>query len=83
MSDYLYLFHATPGVIQTRRLLHSRGVPFRVTDIPRQLRGGCGLCIILSCAPGEEIQWVLPGHTAAIYRAEAETWRLVASFDAG
>ncbi|BED50941.1 hypothetical protein VEE48_21750 [Escherichia coli] len=63
MKEYLFLFHSTVGVIQTRKALQAAGMTFRVSDIPRDLRGGCGLCIWLTCPPGEEIQWVIPGHT--------------------
>jgi hypothetical protein len=49
-------------VVQTK-LLQAAGVPFRVADIPRTLRGGCGLCIRLQCPPGAEQQWVCgAGH---------------------
>lgn len=61
MKEYLFLFHSTVGVIQTRKALQAAGMTFRVSDIPRDLRGGCGLCIWLTCPPGEEIQWVIPG----------------------
>lgn len=60
MKEYLFLFHSTVGVIQTRKALQAAGMTFRVSDIPRDLRGGCGLCIWLTCPPGEEIQWVIP-----------------------
>ncbi len=56
MKEYLFLFHSTVGVIQTRKALQAAGMTFRVSDIPRDLRGGCGLCIWLTCPPGEEIQ---------------------------
>ena len=45
MKEYLFLFHSTVGVIQTRKALQAAGMTFRVSDIPRDLRGGCGLCI--------------------------------------
>lgn len=44
MKEYLFLFHSTVGVIQTRKALQAAGMTFRVSDIPRDLRGGCGLC---------------------------------------
>ncbi len=72
MNEYLLLFHNTPGVLQTRKALQAAGVTFRVQDIPRQLRGGCGLCIRFHCPEGEENQWLLPGVTQAIYRCEGE-----------
>ena len=43
MKEYLFLFHSTVGVIQTRKALQAAGMTFRVSDIPRDLRGGCGL----------------------------------------
>ncbi|MBJ3592901.1 DUF3343 domain-containing protein [Salmonella enterica subsp. enterica serovar Saintpaul] len=42
--------------------LQAAGIRFRVADIPRQLRGGCGLCIYMDCAADEETPWVLPIH---------------------
>ncbi|VTN13715.1 Protein of uncharacterised function (DUF3343) [Raoultella terrigena] len=53
MTEYLFLFHSTPGVVRTRKALQVAGIAFQVKDIPRQLRGGCGLCISLRCLPGE------------------------------
>lgn len=41
MKEYLFLFHSTVGVIQTRKALQAAGMTFRVSDIPRDLRGGC------------------------------------------
>lgn len=49
MKEFLFLFHSTVGVIQTRKALQAAGMTFRVSDIPRDLRGGCGLCIWLTC----------------------------------
>lgn len=72
MNEYLLLFHYTPGVLQTRKAMQAAGVAFRVQDIPRQLRGGCGLCIRFHCQAGEEKQWLIPGVTQAVYRCEGE-----------
>ena len=80
MKEYLFLFHSTVGVIQTRKALQAAGMTFRVSDIPRDLRGGCGLCIWLTCPPGEEIQWVIPGHTESVYCQQDGGWRCIASF---
>ncbi|BBE79838.1 MULTISPECIES: DUF3343 domain-containing protein [Phytobacter] len=80
MEEFLFLFHSTVGVVQTRKLLQASGVSFRVADIPRTLRGGCGLCIRLQCPPGTEQQWVLPGATQAIYRCEGEAFEQVAVY---
>ncbi|POT56118.1 hypothetical protein C3432_19275 [Citrobacter amalonaticus] len=82
MTEFLFLFHSTVGVIQTRKALQAEGMAFRVADIPRQLRGGCGLCIYLTCPAGKEKQWVIAGHTESIYRLENGDWRCVASFSA-
>lgn len=54
MKEYLFLFHSTVGVIQTRKALQAAGMTFRVSDIPRELRGGCGLCIWLTCPPARK-----------------------------
>ena len=43
MKEYLFLFHSTVGVIQTRKALQAAGMTFRVSDIPRDLRGGSGV----------------------------------------
>jgi len=80
MEEYLFLFHSTAGVVQTRKLLQASDVVFRVADIPRTLRGGCGLCIRLHCPPGEETRWVLDGATQAIYRCTGEEFESVATF---
>ncbi|MGE0972023.1 DUF3343 domain-containing protein [Klebsiella sp. WOUb02] len=82
MTEYLFLFHSTPGVVRTRKAMQAAGIVCQVKDIPRQLRGGCGLCISLRCQPGEELRWVIPGVTEAIYRYVAAEWRLIASFPA-
>ena len=82
MKEYLFLFHSTPGVVRTRKALQAAGIAFQVKDIPRQLRGGCGLCISLRCLPGEEQRWVIPGATEAIYRYVGEEWRCIATFPA-
>ena len=76
MTEYLFLFHSTLGVVQTRKALQAAGVTFRVADIPRQLRGGCGLCIYLHCSQGEELRWVIPGATESIYRCNEGFERL-------
>lgn len=39
MKEFLFLFHSTVGVIQTRKALQAAGMTFRVSDIPRDLRG--------------------------------------------
>jgi hypothetical protein len=82
MTEYLFLFHSTPGVVRTRKALQAAGIAFQVKDIPRQLHGGCGLCISLRCLPGEELRWVIPGATEAIYRYVGEEWRCIATFPA-
>ncbi len=80
MAEYVFLFHSTVGVVQTRKLLQNAGVAFRVADIPRALRGGCGLCIRVTCMPGEEARWRLPGATHAIYRCVGEEFEQVAEY---
>ena len=37
MKEFLFLFHSTVGVIQTRKALQAAGMTFRVSDIPRDL----------------------------------------------
>ena len=81
MTEYLFLFHSTLGVVQTRKALQAAGITFRVADIPRQLRGGCGLCIYLYCPQGEERRWVIPGATESIYRCD-EGFQLLHGFSA-
>lgn len=81
MAEYLFLFHSTLGVIRTRKALQAAGATFRVADIPRQLRGGCGLCIYLQCPQGDEQRWVIPGATESIYRC-AEGFQLLHRFPA-
>ena len=78
MTEYLFLFHSTVGVVRMRKALQAAGMTFRVKDIPRQLRGGCGLCIYLSCEPGEEQRWILPGQTEALFRVAVDDYQLLA-----
>lgn len=81
MTEYLFLFHSTLGVVQTRKALQAAEITFRVADIPRQLRGGCGLCIYLHCPQGDELRWVIPGATESIYRCD-EGFQLLHAFSA-
>ena len=80
MTTYLFLFHSTVGVVRMRKALQAAGLSFQVKDIPRQLRGGCGLCIYLHCLPGEEQKWVVPGQTEAIFRVAGDDYQLLANF---
>ena len=73
MKETLFLFHTTLGVIKTRKALQAAGMCFRVADIPRELRGGCGLCIYIDCVAGKEDEWIIPGHTESIYVLKTET----------
>lgn len=81
MTQYLFLFHNTLGVVKTRRALQAAGRDFRVTDIPRQLRGGCGLCIWLTCPADDYDRWVIPGLTESIYRVDDIEWIIVARYE--
>lgn len=80
MTAYLFLFHSTVGVVRMRKALQAAGLSFQVKDIPRQLRGGGGLCIYLHCLPGEEQKWVIPGQTEAIFRVAGDDYQLLANF---
>jgi hypothetical protein len=80
VKEALFLFHSTLGVIKTRKALQAAGMCFRVADIPRELRGGCGLCIYIDCVAGKEDEWIIPGHTESIYRLENGGWRCLATF---
>lgn len=80
MKEALFLFHSTLGIIKTRKALQAAGMCFRVADIPRELRGGCGLCIYIDCVAGKEDEWIIPGHTESIYRLENGGWRCLATF---
>lgn len=80
MKEALFLFHSTLGVIKTRKALQAAGMCFRVADIPRELRGGCGLCIYIDGVAGKEDEWIIPGHTESIYRLENGGWRCLATF---
>ena len=72
MTEYLFLFHSTVGVVRMRKALQAAGATFRVKDIPRQLRG--------RCEPGEEQKWILPGHTATLFRVAGDDYQLLAQF---
>ncbi|MEN0615757.1 DUF3343 domain-containing protein [Klebsiella indica] len=80
MTEYLFLFHSTVGVVRMRKALQAAEMHFRVKDIPRQLRGGCGLCIYLSCKAGEQQQWVIPGETEAIFCVTGDNYQLLTRF---
>ena len=68
MSSWLYLFHSTVGVVQTRKALQAAGVAFQIKDIPRQLRSGCGLCVLIEGTEDAARSWIIAGHTAALYQ---------------
>ena len=80
MKEALFLFHTTLGVIKTRKALQAAGMCFRVADIPRELRGGCGLCIYIDCVAGKEDEWIIAGPTESISRLATGAWRSLASF---
>ena len=80
MTEYLFLFHSTLGVVKTRRALQAAGSDFRVTDIPRQLRGGCGLCIWIACPEDWYQQWVMAGLTESVYRVDGEKMTCIATY---
>lgn len=80
MSRWLYLFHSTVGVVRTRKALQAAGVAFQIQDIPRQLRGGCGLCVLIEGSEEAARSWIIAGHTAALYQQNGEAWRCIASF---
>ena len=80
MTTFLFLFHSTVGVVRMRKALQAAGMTFEVKDIPRQLRSGCGLCIYLSCIPGDEQRWVIPGETAALFRVAGNDYHMLATY---
>lgn len=80
MKEFLFLFHSTVGVIQTRKALQAAGMTFRVSDIPRDLRGGCGLCIWLTC-PRRGNTMGDHGQTEAIYCQQGSDWQCVVHYD--
>ena len=80
MSSWLYLFHSTVGVVQTRKALQAAGVAFQIKDIPRQLRSGCGLCVLIEGTEDAARSWIIAGHTAALYQHSGEAWQCIASF---
>ncbi|EPK3157860.1 DUF3343 domain-containing protein, partial [Klebsiella pneumoniae] len=49
-------------------------------DIPRQLRSGCGLCILLEGTEADARGWIVPEQTAALYQQNGEAWRCLATF---
>ncbi len=51
-----------------RKALQAAGVAFEVKDIPRQLRSGCGLCILLEGTEADARGWIVPEQTAALYQ---------------
>lgn len=79
MKEFLFLFHSTVGVIQTRKALQAAGMTFRVSDIPRDLRGICGLCIWLTCPPARKYNGD-PRLTESIYCQQDGVWRCIAHY---
>ncbi|HIE6572998.1 TPA: DUF3343 domain-containing protein, partial [Klebsiella pneumoniae] len=59
MTTFLFLFHSTVGVVRMRKALQAAGVAFEVKDIPRQLRSGCGLCILLEGTEADARGWIV------------------------
>lgn len=80
MTTFLFLFHSTVGVVRTRKALQAAEMTFEVKDIPRQLRSGCGLCILLEGTEADARSWILPELTAALYQQDEEAWRCLATF---
>ena len=72
MTTFLFLFHSTVGVVRMRKALQAAGVAFEVKDIPRQLRSGCGLCILLEGTEADARGWIVPEQTAALYQQNGE-----------
>lgn len=80
MTTFLFLFHSTVGVVRMRKAMQAAGVAFEVKDIPRQLRSGCGLCILLEGTEADARGWIVPEQTAALYQQNGEAWRCLATF---
>lgn len=80
MSKYLFLFHSTAGVVRMRKALQAAAMTFEVKDIPRQLRSGCGLCVLIEGSEKTARSWIIAGHTAALYQQNREAWRCIARF---
>ncbi|MFH7092219.1 DUF3343 domain-containing protein, partial [Klebsiella pneumoniae] len=70
----------TVGVVRMRKAMQAAGVAFEVKDIPRQLRSGCGLCILLEGTEADARGWIVPEQTAALYQQNGEAWRCLATF---
>jgi hypothetical protein len=51
MEEFLFLFHSTVGVVQTRKLLQAAGVPFRVADIPAPCAVAAGYAFVCNAHP--------------------------------
>ena len=72
--------HACQQRIRMRKAMQAAGVAFEVKDIPRQLRSGCGLCILLEGTEADARGWIVPEQTAALYQQNGEAWRCLATF---
>lgn len=79
MTTFLFLFHSTVGWCGCAKPCRRR-VAFEVKDIPRQLRSGCGLCILLEGTEADARGWIVPEQTAALYQQNGEAWRCLATF---
>lgn len=62
MTTFLFLFHSTVGVVRMRKAMQAAGVAFEVKDIPRQLRSGCGLCILLEGTEADARGRIVPNR---------------------
>ncbi len=80
MTTFLFLFHSTVGVVRMRKAMQAAGVAFEVKDIPRQLRSGCGLCILLEGTEADARGWIVPEQNGGAVSAEREAWRCLATF---
>ncbi len=73
MKEFLFLFHSTVGVIQTRKALQAAGMTFRVSDIPVIYAAAAGYAFAGSLSPGEEIRWVILGKPKRYIASRAAT----------
>ena len=67
MSKYLFLFHSTAGVVRMRKSPAGGSDDLRGEGYSPPAAQRLRVVIYLSCMPGDEQRWVIPGETAALF----------------
>lgn len=82
-ETYLFLFHSTLGAVKMKKRLQFDGTTFRVADVPRSLRAGCGLSIYVTCPAGGQTRWYAAGETESVYLCREGGYHPIIAFPSG